>query len=338
MRTKEIMNKEPRISVHPLRFHGIPMAYTITLISTEEKERLAGEHLPRIRYEIKSELYGCCIKLLSDDHTLRDTWQENFYPMSQNVRSHGRLFVFKDPEYPADTVFFDPYSKTAFLFNVEYYGWVKSIALGLAGDILEDEHDVYSVHGACVDVLGKGLCIVGTSGAGKTTQTYGLLSDPHTRIVADDWFFSRVYGPDILAYGSEKNFYIREDLATIWKEFGGLVSTDGYDGEGRAVADVRWVVGKGRLLPLTTVHTVIILKRDVHDTEVLRALSPEDGLELFVKNNYFNPHLLVTNSRKQSIRNRYFANLLDRTQLYLVNTTGTPLETQKLIRSLAGTP
>lgn len=314
------------------------MPYTMSIISTEEKERLAGEHLHRVRYEIKSEIYGCCIKLLSDDHTLRDTWQENFYSMSQNVRSHGRLFVFKDPDYPADTVLFDPFSKTAFLFNVEYYGWVKSIALGLAGDILEDEHDVYSVHGACVDVLGQGLCIVGTSGAGKTTQTYGLLKDPHTRIVADDWFFSRVYGPDILAYGSEKNFYIRDDLATIWKEFGRLVPNDGYDGKGRAVADVRWVVGKGRLLPLTTLRTVIVLKRDENDKEVLQPLDRKDGLELFVKNTYFNPHLLVKDSRKTSIRSRYFANLLDRTHLYLVNTTGTPLETQNVIRSLAGTP
>ena len=38
------------------------MSYTIALISTEEKERLMDEHLPKVRYEIKSDLYGCCIK------------------------------------------------------------------------------------------------------------------------------------------------------------------------------------------------------------------------------------------------------------------------------------
>jgi hypothetical protein len=314
------------------------MTYTITLISTEEKERLAGVYLPRIRYEIKSEIYGCCIKLLASDHALKETWQENFYPMSQNVRSHGRLYVVSDPGYPADSVLLDPYSRTAFLLNVRYYGWVKSIALSLAGDILEDEHAISSVHGACVDINGLGLCIVGTSGAGKTTQTYGLLKAPETRIISDDWFYARVYGPDILAYGSEKNFYIREDLSTIWEEFGGLVPAHEYDADGRAVADIRWVVGKGRLLPLTTIRTVVILKRDPADGERVRQLTPGSAMRLFGENHYFNPHLLVTDSRKTALRDRFFEDLFGRTRCYLVNTTGTPLETQKLIRSLAGMP
>ena len=77
------------------------MSYTITLIPTEEKERLAGGYLPKIRYEIKSEIYGCCIKLLSDDHTLRDTWQENFYPMSRMCdRMAGCMFFPIHPTRP----------------------------------------------------------------------------------------------------------------------------------------------------------------------------------------------------------------------------------------------
>ena len=39
------------------------MTYNVTLISPEEKERLAGRCAPRARYEIKSEIFGCCIKL-----------------------------------------------------------------------------------------------------------------------------------------------------------------------------------------------------------------------------------------------------------------------------------
>ena len=160
------------------------MTYTISLISAEENERLSQRYLPLVRYEIKSEIYGCCIKLLCDDHALKDTWEDNFYSMSQNVRSHGRLFVVKDTDYPPDTVLFDPHAKTAFLMNIRYYGWIKSIALSLAGDILEDEHGIWSVHGACVDVDGKGICIVGAPGSGKTTQTYGLLTQPRTRMIS----------------------------------------------------------------------------------------------------------------------------------------------------------
>jgi hypothetical protein len=314
------------------------MHYTITLISTDEKERLMEEHLPRIRYEIKSDLYGCCIKLMTDDHATRDTWENNFYSMSQNIRSHGRLLIFKNPAYAPDSVLFDPLSRTAFLFNFSYYGWVKSLALSLAGDILEDHHGIYSVHGACVDIGGKGLCIIGAPKAGKTTQTYGLLQDPQTRIVADDWFFSRNFGLDILAYSSEKNFYIGEDLGAVWKQFGGLIPEGGFDHNGRAVADIRWVIGKGRILPMPTLKTIIVLKRDPAESTVSRTLDPASGLKLFVENNYFNPHLLVHNPFKERIRKRYVAELLELSTVYLVNTTGTPQETQKMIRSLAGIP
>ena len=312
------------------------MTYTISLISPEEKEPLMEQYLPRVRYEIKSDIYGCCIKLLSDSHVIKETWQENFYAMSESIRSHGRMFVFNDQDYPPNTLLLDPYSKTAFLFNFSYYGWIKSIALGLAGDILEDEHGISSIHGACVDAGGRGLCLIGTSGAGKTTQTYGLLNNPRCRVISDDWFFARVYGPDILAYGSEKNFYIREDLTGIWKEFGGLVGTDEYDAERRAVANLRWVVGNGRQLPFTTLKTLIILKRDPVDPKTSWHLDPDEALSLFCENRFFNPHLLVNNPRKSAIRQKFIANLLERTTVYLVNTTGTPLETQSLIRSLVG--
>lgn len=314
------------------------MGYTITLISIDERERLMEEFLPRVRYEIKSDLYGCCIKMLTDDHATKDTWGENFYPMSQNIRSHGRLLVFKNDACAPDTVLFDPYSRTAFLFNFTYYGWIKSIALSLAGDILEDFHGIYSMHGACVDIRGNGVCLIGAPKAGKTTQTYGLLQDPATRIVADDWFYSRTYGPDILAYSSEKNFYIGEDLGTIWKQFGSLVPRGQFDHDGRAVADIRWIIGKGRILPMTTLKTIIVLKRDPADTTISRTLDPDTGLKLFIENNYFNPHILVHSPFKARIRNRYVSELLNRSTVYQVNTTGTPQETQKMIRSLVGLP
>ncbi|OPX63939.1 MAG: hypothetical protein A4E34_00766 [Methanoregula sp. PtaU1.Bin006] len=314
------------------------MGYTITLISTDERERLMEELMPRVLYEIKSDLYGCCIKLITDDHATKDTWAENFYSISQSIRSHGRLVVFTSDAFGPDTVLFDAMSRTAFLFNFTYYGWIKSLALSLAGDILEDFHGIYSMHGACVDIGGKGICLIGAPKAGKTTQTYGLLQDAGTRIVADDWFFSRAYGTDILAYSSEKNFYIGDDLGTIWKQFGGLVPEGSYDHNGRAVADIRRVIGKGRILPMTTLKTIIVLKRDPADPVISRTLDPETGLKLFISNNYFNPHLLVSNPFKTRIRNRYVSGLLNRTTAYLVNTTGTPRETQKMIRSLVGIP
>ena len=154
------------------------MGYTVEIISMERKEELVDRYAGRMLYEIKSEIYGCCIKLLTDISTVKASWEDSFYNASQSIRSHGRLYVFREPMEGENKVYYDPQSKTCLLFNVDYYGWVKSLALSVAGDILEDNHGIYSVHGACLDVRGSGLCILGGSGAGKTTHTYGLLRNP----------------------------------------------------------------------------------------------------------------------------------------------------------------
>lgn len=312
------------------------MPYYVELISIEKKEELAGRYTSQVLYEIKSEIYGCCIKLLTGMRAVRDRWEENFYFASQSIRSHGRLYVVEDKEAEENGVYYDPCSKTAFLVNMDYYGWIKSLALSIAGDLLEDQHNIYSVHGACLDGRGRGICLLGGSGVGKTTHTYGLLRGPEMRVISDDWFYARIFGDDILAYSSEKNFYIRADLATIWKDFEGLTQQAEYDSKGRAVVDLRWIIGKGRMLPLTTLDRVIILKRDANDAGIMRQLEPAEALKLLEQNSYYNPHLLVKNGFKRDLRNRFFTALFERTSVYEVNTTGTPEESQKVIREIAG--
>jgi hypothetical protein len=310
------------------------MTYTVELISMERKEELVDQYGGRIRYEIKSEIYGCCIKLLTGVTSIKDAWEESFYSASQNIRSHGRLYVLQDKSQGENRVYYDPQSKTGFLFNMDYYGWIKSLALSLAGDILEDNHGIYSVHGACLDARGLGLCILGGSGAGKTTHTYGLLRSPRVRVVSDDWFYARIYGGEILAYGSEKNFYIRADLADIWKEFSGLVQKAVFDEKGRAVVDLRWVIGKGRILPLTTLENVILLKRDPSEEETVRELGGEEALQIMEANDYFNPHLLVHSDFKRRLRSRFFRALFARARVHEVNTRGTPEESQRAIKDI----
>lgn len=311
------------------------MGYTIRIIGMEEKEELIKKYLPRTRFESKSDIYGCCIKLLTDSRNVKDRWEENFFAMSQSIRSHGRLFVLGVDDAERDMVMYDPQSKTAFLLNFSYYGWIKSLALSVAGDILEDEHSIFSIHGACIDTGCGGLCIMGESGAGKTTHTYGLLRDERVHVIADDWFFVRRFGKDTLAYSSEKNFYIRADLATIWPEFRDLVEQAEFDREGRAVVDLRGVVGKGRMLPLTRLRRLVILERR-GDPSKCRRLDPEEGLHLLEVHGYFNPHLLVRSAFKASLRRSFFRDLLMHTDAFLVDTSGTPAETQQIVRKIAG--
>jgi hypothetical protein len=148
------------------------MSYTVQLITPEEKDHLYQSYEQRFLYMNKAEIYGCCVKLLTEVEHVKNVWEDNFYTMSENTRSHARLIVLEEAGQPM-TIKYDPYTKTAFLVNVDYYGWIKSVAM--AGDVLEDEHRIYSVHGAAIDVGCMGVSIIAPSGTGKTTHSWGLL-------------------------------------------------------------------------------------------------------------------------------------------------------------------
>ncbi len=305
--------------------------YKVKPISIEKKNALMEKYGERILYEERADIYGCCIKLLTDIKYVKERWEENFYPMSAHVRSHGRLVVTEENGEKLK-VMYDQLSKTAILVNVDYYGWVKSIALSVASDILEDEHDINSVHGACVDISGQGVCLIAPSGTGKTTHTYGLLRLKGVRVISDDWFFVRLMADQDVAFGSEKNFYIQADIAETWGEYSKLVEKAEFDAKGRAVVNVRWIVGKGKILPLTTLRTAILLNRDPEDETIVKKITPNEAIQYMKKVDFCNPHLLVKDKRKNDLRERFFREFFSRLETYLINITLPPLETHRVIK------
>jgi len=115
-----------------------------------------------------------------------------------------------------------------------------------------------------------------------------------------------------------------------------MVEGAAFDQKGRAVVDLRWVVGKGRILPLTTLQTIIILKRDPSQSETVREMEPSLALGILEENDYFNPHLLVKNDFKRRLRSNFFGRLLASVRIFEVNTRGTPEESQRAIGELLG--
>jgi len=307
--------------------------YSVQIISPEEKDRLYQTYENRFLYTNKAEIYGCCIKLLTEAKRVHDEWADNFYAMSENTKSHGRLIVLEKERMPL-SVKYDPFTKTAFLVNVDYYGWIKSIALATASDVLEDEHQIYSVHGAVMDIGGMGVSIIAPSGTGKTTHSWGLLRLPNARLVSDDWYFVRLSTHEPLAFGSEKNCYIEADVAKIWNEYERLVDKATFDQKGRAVVNVRWIVGAGGVIPMTTLKKIVILKRDLEDKNIAKRLSVDEALRHMVAHDFCNPHQLVKDNRKIELRKAFFRRLFTQTEVHLVNTTGTPQETQMKIRQI----
>ena len=311
-------------------------SYSVQLISPEETKTLYEQYENRLLYTNKAEIYGCCIKILTELDRVKSEWEDNFFTMGENTRSHGRLIVLEEYRQPM-TVKYDAFTKTAFLINVDYYGWIKSIALATAGDILEDEHRIYSAHGAAIDIGGLGVSIIAPSGTGKTTHSWGLLRLPTARLISDDWYFVRLSSREPLAFGSEKNCYIEADIAKIWNEYERLVDKATFDQKGRAVVNVRWIVGNGGVIPMTTMKKIILLKRDPQDKNIVTPMSAEEALKYLLANDFCNPHQLVRDSRKIELRKDFFRRYFNQTDVYLVNTTATPRETQEEIRRILST-
>jgi len=308
-------------------------SYTVELLDVEEKDRLYVKYEDKFLYTRKASIYGCCIKLLTHVEYVKERWEDSFYSMSEDTRSHGRLIVLEEKSKKL-SVKYDPYTKTAFLFNVDYYGWVKSLALAVAGDVLEDEHKIYSVHGAAIDVKGKGVSLIAPPGTGKTTHSWGLLGMKGARLVGDDWYFVRLSSREPLAFGSEKNSYIEADIGKIWGAYKKLVKKAHFDPQGRAVVNVRWIVGSGGVIPMTTIQEIILLKRDPRDRNIVTRLNAKEALQYLTANNFCNPHQLVKDPRKLKLRKDFFQQYLKQTNVHMINTTLPPHETQRRIREI----
>jgi hypothetical protein len=308
--------------------------YQVLHITPDKKDELLEKLKDRVFYEKKAELAGACVKLNTDNYEFKDMWSDNFKQMSDYIRPHGRVFALSDDE--GFRVLYEPVSKTCFIFNSDYYGWVKSLALAVAGDFLEEYvsiHSRHSVHGAAIDFKGRGVSIIAPSGMGKTTHSYGLLLKKGARLVSDDWYYTRILGEIVLARASERNCYIREDIASIYPEFEALVQTTKLDKRGRTIADIRHVLGVSRAKDETCIEKVIFLKRDPAD-EPHYQLSSEEALTYIVENDFCNPHQLVRDERKLRIRTAFFKDYFERVGTFMVNTVTPPRETQITIRNI----
>jgi len=296
----------------------------ITLISQKKADRhwralFKGK---RIRHERKADVNGCCIKLMTDQVETVNTFDKNFYHLSEKIRSHGRLLVFDDGR-ESFHVEYEPTSRSAFIWNCDYYGYVKSIALALAGDILEDIHRFYSVHGACLDYRGEGIAIVGPSGSGKTTLSYGILRQEKARLISDDWFYVRFHGMEATAMRSEKEVYIRGGIEKDWKDFEPLLKGVRFDKSGRAMVNLKNILGGAKIRQVTSLTSLILLTQDKKDKRPIKEVTGEEMLGLMVENNFYNPYLLVRDERKQELRRMFLKKLLKVVRPLVVNTSVT---------------
>lgn len=311
------------------------MAYRLVEIDSARCAELRRLCSGRNYFTSKADINGICVQLYTENRDYMEMWLDNFYHMSDSVRSHARIFCLDDPETDLHAEY-DVSTYTMYLFNFDYYGWVKSIALGMAGNILEDAHSVHSVHGAALDIDGVGVTLIAPSKTGKTTQSWGLLRMENAHLISNDWYFVSFGTGRPTVSGSEKNCYIDADIGDVWEEYRPLVKEVRFDNKGRGIGNVRWVTGEGSVVSSTAMRHVILLKRDASDDRKVYPLTAEEALDYLSGNGYCNPHQLVCDTRRASIRREFFRRFLSECTVHMVNTTGTPEETQDTIRGVIG--
>jgi hypothetical protein len=307
--------------------------YQVEIISPQKKDNLLQELVKGVRFERKANVHGACVKLLTDSQDFKEEWEDNFKFMNEDIRPHAKIFSVDDGGELE--VMYEPISKTCIIKNCDYYGWIKSIALAGISDFFEEyhsEHRRYSVHGSVVDYSGHGLAIIGPPGTGKTTLTYGLLQDERFSYISDDWFFTRLFENGVMVYSSEKNSYIRDDIAEVWKSFKTELQRVKLDVKGRGVADVN-ALFKGRIRESSTLKTIVLLERD-HENPPFRELSASDALKYMVEKDFCNPHQLIRDERKLELRKGFFGELFSKLDVHILNTIEKPEESLNRIKNL----
>ncbi len=308
------------------------MAYAVEIIGDDRKKDLL-KGCSAVNYHThKADINGICVELNCQNKDFIDMWSDNFYHMSDHVRPHARIYcVEDDSELHAE---YHIESFTMFLFNFDYYGWIKSVALGLAGNILERSHGIYSVHGAAIDIDGRGVTLIAPSKTGKTTQSWGLLRMDNSHLISDDWYFVQFGNGRPRITGSEKNCYIDADIGDVWEEYKPLVTGVKFDNKGRGIGNVRWIRGEGAVIPKSSVSVIILLKRDKEDPAIERRLGVDEALEYLESHDFCNPHQLVRGERDLALRREFFKRYLSECAVFMVNTVCTAEESQERIRKL----
>lgn len=262
---------------------------------------------------VSASIGGLRIDLVTDKAHLVEFWLANWEPAAPGLRPHAILHALSIPGLEPHA-YYCPSRDEAVLANTDYYGQVKSWALGMAGAILQRRFGIHSIHGACVEVGGRGLVIVGGTGSGKSTQVAVLAKRPGARLLGDDWtFIQRRQDGRFEASQPERMLYIRTDNAAddpvlaerlrgalvenAMTVLGSCTSPPCKAGKcmlqrgepyclwghpnARALVPREWLSGPGGLASSTTLGRLVVLYRDASDPR--KVTSGSEEIQAFLK-------------------------------------------------------
>ncbi len=315
----------------------------ISLAERNELVRLAEMYMGHEIYVWNAYINGIVIQLRTNDPHLDDFYRENWFPAGgmeheHVTRPHGVIYAVTDVPERKPRACYHVETKTAIIFNKKSYEVVRSIALGIACDVSEEQKDMHFIRGALVDVNGEGVVITGDRNAGKTTHTFLLLELDDARIHSNDWIYVERLGGErgrVSTLVSERKFLVKKGVTRISPRIKQLASKC-KKGDGYIVLDPWWIGGQEKFLDTTRIKLMFFLQKRPREKWVCSRLSRREALNLMrtASDPFFNPHWIVRSEDRMALQTSFFQDILQFVACYRVNTCASILDVQKRIREI----
>ncbi len=315
----------------------------IDLAERNELVRLAEMYAGYETYTWNANINGTIVQLRTNDPHLDDFWRENWFPAAglehdHTTRPHGVIYsVTNVPDTEPRAVYHSD-TKTSVVINMGQYETVRSIALGIAMDVSEEQKDIHFLRGALVDVNGEGVVITGERNAGRTTQTFLLLELNEARIHSNDWIYVEKLGGErgrISTLVSERKFHVKDEVARINSRVKELIGKcrrqDDY-----LILDPWWLGGQEKFLDTTRIKLIFILQRRPNEGWVSARIPQKEAITLLrnAPDPFYNPHWLVRTEDRMALQTAFWGDILQFAACYRINTTHPTLEVQERIREI----
>ncbi len=254
------------------------------------------------------------------------------------TRPHGVVYAVTGVPDTEPSAAFHGETKTAVTINKTSYQDIRSIALGLAIYVSEEQKDMHFIRGSLLDVNGEGVVITGERGVGKSTHTYLLLELDNARIHSNDWIYVERLGGEhgrISTLVSERKFLVKEEVTKINPSMKELID-DCKRADGYFILDPWWIGGQEKFLDTTRIKLIFITERHPNEGWVCSRLSQKDAIDAMRKADdpFFNPHWLVRTEDRMALQTSFYKDILQFASCYKVNTAQPVLEVQKRIREI----
>ncbi len=315
----------------------------VSLVDRNEFVRLAEMYMGQEIFVWNANINGIFVQLRTNDAHLDDFWRENWFPApglehEHTTRPHGVIFAVTGVPQTEPKVTYHSDTKTAVVINKTNYDIVRSLALGIAMDVAEEQKEIHFLRGALIDVNGEGVVITGDPNAGKTTQTFLLLDLDGARMHSNDWIYVERLGGErgrISTLVSERKFLVKSDVARINPRIRQLFARC-KTGDGHFILDPWWIGGQEKFLDTTRIKVIFILQKRPNEGWICARIPQKEAIALLrnAKDPFFNPHWLVRTEDRMALQTAFWQDILQFAACYRVNTEAPALDVQKRIREI----